>query len=330
MRKIIIAVLMAGSVADAQTGFEIPMLGQALPSRQFELVNHIPDSKLAQLPKELPVFKWSHEPRGFSSVALEQLLRETAFAGTNLASFLHSSNDTTTVREPIKLASADNQNYFVVLPAGGRITIRNAPDRTREAPPPDAVPSFDVTVQRALRLAEMLGVSTNEMERRPDGSIHVRKAEDTTRKLGGSVSYKSRRSVTLFRNIAGYLARGLDEDNIELELGVDGRLLKFNFKWPPLEVVSTNKVLNAAQIIDRIKSGTTLGEVTNEYPADGIARIELTDFQIFYYIPAPFPYGRDSTSGGNIRPMIEFLASFKSSKGETTEGGLFAPMLESP
>jgi hypothetical protein len=330
MRQTIFLVLLAGSTAGAQTRLEMPMLGQPLPSKQFELVNHIPDSKLARLPKALPMFKWSREPRGFPKAALQELLGESAFAGTNIASLLHSTNGTSVVGEPIRLASADNQNYFIVLPAGGRITIRNAMEKTRETPPPDAVPDFDAVLRRAMHFADILGVSTNEMERKPDGSIHARRAEDTTHKLGGAVSYKSRRSVTLFRNISGYLVRGLDEDNIELELGVDRRLLKFNFKWPPLEVVATNKVLSITQIADEIKSGKVLGDVMNEYPTDGIAQIELTDFQIFYYVPTPFPYGRDSTSGANIRPMIEFLANFKSNGGEKTEGGLFAPAVESP
>ena len=156
-------------------------MGQPLPSKQFELVNHIPDSKLVQLPKELPVFKWSHEPRSFPVAALQELLAQSVFAGTNLTNLLRSSNDTTVVREAIKLASADNQNYFVVLPAGGRITLRNAMERSREAPPPDAVPSFDAVLQRTLHLAETFGVSTNEMERKPDGSIHVRRRSEERR-----------------------------------------------------------------------------------------------------------------------------------------------------
>jgi hypothetical protein len=168
------------------------------------------------------------------------------------------------------------------------------------------------------------------MERKPDGSIHVRRTEDTTHGLGGAINYKSRRSVTLFRNISGYLVRGLDEDNIELELGVNGRLLKFNFKWPPIEAAARNKLFSISQIIGQIKSGKVLGDVINEYPADGIAEIELTDFQIFYYVATPFPYGRDSTGSAGIRPMIEFLVNFKSSKGEKTEGSLFVPVLESP
>jgi hypothetical protein len=206
----------------------------------------------------------------------------------------------------------------MVTPAAGRITIQNT-DRSREYPPPDAVPDFAATWDRALQAAEMLGVRTNEMERSPDGSIHLRKTENTTSHLGGSIKYTSKRSVTVFRNIGGFLARSLDGDKIELELGVNGRLLKFNFKWPNIEVTSTNRVLALPQIMDRIKKGYVLADPLNEYPPGSIAQIELTDYQVFYYVSTMLPYGRRSMTvqTPDIQPMIEFLATFKSSSGET-------------
>jgi hypothetical protein len=175
----------------------------------------------------------------------------------------------------------------------------------------------------------MFGVSTNEMERNRDGSIHIRKTENTTSHLGGSIKYKSRRSVTVFRSIEGYLVRSLDEDKIELELGVDGRLLKFNLKWPNIEATRTNKVFGISAIIDEIKKGEVLGDLMNEYPSDSIAQIELKDFQVFYYVSTMFPYRKRSPTTADIRPMIEFLATFKSKQGEKTEGGLFVPLTES-
>ena len=218
-----------------------------------------------------------------------------------------------------------------MTPSAGRITIQNT-DRSREYPPPDAVPDFATMWERALHLSEMFGVSTNEMERNPDGSVHIRKTENTTSHLGGSVKYKSKRSVAVFRSIGGYLVRSLDEDKIELELGINGHLLKFNFKWPSIEATSTNKVLSIGQIMNRIKKGEVLADTSNEYPSGGIAQIELQNYQVFYYVSTMFPYGRRvvTTPSPEIQPMIEFLATFKSSNGEKTEGGLFARLTESP
>lgn len=200
--------------------------------------------------------------------------------------------------------------------------------RRGEFPPPDAVPDFNTVCQRALRLAESFGVSTNEMERDLDGSLHVHKTENTTSHLGGAVKYKSKRAVMVSRSIAGYLVRSLDEDKIELDLGVDGQLLKFNFKWPNLEATSTNHVLGVSAMMNEIKTRQALGDVTNEYPSGGIAQIEVTDFQIFYYVSNVFSDGQRSTGNADIRPMIEFLAKFKSSHGDVTEGGIFAPVTE--
>jgi hypothetical protein len=175
----------------------------------------------------------------------------------------------------------------------------------------------------------MFGVGTNEMERNRDGSLHIRTTENTTSHLGGAVKYNSKRSITLFRSIDGYLVRSLDEDKIELVLGSNGRLLQFNFKWPGIEATSTNHVLSISAIMDEIKKGQALGDIINEYPAGGIARIELTDYQVFCYVSAVFPYAKRSTETPQIFPMIEFLATFESNAGEKSEGGIFAPLTES-
>jgi len=274
---------------------------------------------------ELPTFKWSGQPRNFPVAALQTLLDETPFAGTNVASlFLNPTNS----NDGIKIGSRDNQDYFIVMPAAGRIAIQHT-DRSPGDPPPDAVPDFEAVWRRALRFAEMFGVSTNEMERNQEGAVHIMKTENTTSHLGGSIRYKSRRSVTVFRSIRSYIVRSLDQDKIELELGVDGRLLKFNLKWPNIEATRTNKVFGISAIIDEIKKGEVLGDLMNEYPSDGIAQIELKDFQVFYYVSTMFPYGKRSPTTADIRPMIEFLATFKSKQGEKTEGGLFVPLTES-
>lgn len=327
MKRIVALILAVQGACFAQARLDMPMLGSPLPHTKFEVVNKIPAEKIAGLPKELPSFKWSKQPRNFPTAALQKLLDDSVFAGTNAAKLFPPGTNSA----PVKLTTPDNQDYFIVNPAAGRIAVLNI-NRSKDYPPPDAVPDFAATWQRALRLAEMLGVTTNEMERNLDGSVHIRKTENTTSHLGGSVKYKSRRSVTVFRNIKGYLVRSLDEDKIDLELGVDGRVLRFDFKWPGIDPISTNKVLTLPQIVEKIKSGEVLSDDTNEYPAGGVAEIELKDFQIFYYVSTMFPYGRRmiTTPGPDIRPMIDFLVTFKSSNGEKTEGDLFAPLTEQP
>jgi hypothetical protein len=308
MKSILLALFIAGGISNAQTKLEMPVLASPLPGGKFDLTNAIPLEKLGSLPKELPAFKWTHQPRPFPAAALRSLITESAFAGTNIP--------------------ADNQNYLIVTPLAGRIALRNA-DHNSETPPADAVPQFDAVWERARKLCAALGVGTNEMERKPDGSIHVRKAEDTISRLGGTIKFKDRRSVMVFRSINGYVIRSLDEDKVELELGVNGRLLKFDFKWPTMEPVSTNKVLAVSQLMDGIRKGQVLADSSNEYPPGGVASIELTDFQIFYYVSTMQPYGKPSASA-DIKPMIEFVATFKSNTGEKTEGSLYSPITDSP
>ncbi len=326
MRRVVLFLVFSGALCHAQARLEMPMQGEPLPQAAFELVDKIPASKLACLPKELPSFAWSKRPRDFSDAALQKLLDESAFAGTNVASLLPSA---TNREKDIKLTSHDNQDYFIVMPAVGRILIHTT-DRSRDYPPPDAVPDFDALWRQVSDLAKMFGVSTNDMERRPDGSIHIRKTENTTSHLGGAVKYKSKRSVTVFRSIDGYLVRSLDEDKIELESGINGRLLDFNFQWPNIEATHTNSALAVSALMDEIKKGQVLGDVINEYPPGGIAKVELTDFQVFYYVSTMLPYARRSTAETDIRPMIEFLATFKAKDGEATEGSLFVPLTQSP
>lgn len=328
MKSIVFLVLLTQAACLAQPRLEMPMLGAPLPQTKFELMSKISPAKLARLPARLPNYKWSSHPRDFPVAALQTLLDESAFAGTNLLTLLASASNQ---NGAIRLGSRDNQDYFIVMPAAGRIAVQNT-DRSREYPPADAVPDFDATWKRALHFSEMLGVTTNELERNLDGSVHIRKTENTTSHLGGSVKYKSRRAVAVSRSIGGYLVRSLDEDKIELELGVNGRLLRFNFKWPNIQPSSTNNVLPLEQIMARIKQGAVLADPSNEYPPGGIAQIELKDYQVFYYVATMLPYGRRGVtlSKPDIEPMIEFLAVFKSSNGANTEGGLFARITESP
>jgi hypothetical protein len=324
MIRAVFLLLLGGAFCEAQTRLEMPMQGAPLPQTRFELVNKIPAARLERLPKALPTFKWSRQPRSFPISGLQKLVDESVFAGTNVTNLVFPD---TNHNDGIKLASRDNQDYLIVAPAAGRIAIQSV-ERRREYPPPDAVPDFKALCQRVVHLAETFGISTNEMEQNSDGSIHIKRTENTTSHLGGNVKYKSKRSVMIFRSISGYHVRSLDEDKIELQLGIDGRLLKFNLKWPNIEAVRTNAVLSISTIMNEIKKGEVLGDIMNEYPSEGIVQIELKDFQVFYYMPTQFPY-RNSPTNADIRPMIEFLATFKSKTGEATEGGLFSPLIES-
>jgi hypothetical protein len=141
MTRVIFLLLLSEAACNAQARLGMPMEGAPLPQSKFELVNKIPAAKLARLPKELPTFKWSWQPRNFPVAALQTLLDETVFAGTNVASLIPTPANQ---NKDIKLTSSDKQDYFIVMPAAGRIAI-NHTERSREDPPPDAVPDFEAT-----------------------------------------------------------------------------------------------------------------------------------------------------------------------------------------
>jgi hypothetical protein len=131
MSRLALLLLLSSALCQAQTPLEMPMLGAPLPRAKFELSNKIAPAKLARLPKELPLFKWSQQPRNFPVAAMQKLLDESAFAGTNVASLLRSPSNQ---NDDIKLTSRDNQDYFIVMTSAGRVAIQNT-DRSREAPP---------------------------------------------------------------------------------------------------------------------------------------------------------------------------------------------------
>src|SRR5688572_24020849 len=91
----------AGGVLFGQTnGFDMPTFGQRLPVAGFELVNRIPSSHLARLPKSLPVYRRSSKPSDFSAAALQVLLDQSAFVGTNAVSLLRGRTNTAQLNEP--------------------------------------------------------------------------------------------------------------------------------------------------------------------------------------------------------------------------------------
>ncbi|MCU0785538.1 MAG: hypothetical protein MUF81_16110 [Verrucomicrobia bacterium] len=257
---------------------------------------------------------------------MQALLDQSGFAGTNVAALFQRAAHRDEDRGIINVRTPDGMEYFVVNALQGRVLLYCGTERGGEIPPPDAVPALATVRERAVRLAEMLGVPTAELELKADGSIRMVVMEDDQIRRG--IKHKASRSVTMSRTIAGYPILSQDDDKIQLQLGVDGRLLKFDLKWSFIEPLRTNHVLRVSKVLDAIKQGNVVADILNEYPADGIARIEIKDIQVLYVVPDS-PSSQTASTNGEMRPVASLYAVFKSKTGERTEGGLFAPILDS-
>jgi hypothetical protein len=324
------SLLLLATIAPAQTKLDMPVVGQSLPSADFKLVNKIPKSHLAAWPKSLPVFRYSAKPSQFRIEDLQKLIDESVFAGTNLNALLGSQTNLLLLSETVRLATQNGLDSFFADPSRGSILLQQhgyGVDLRKETPPYDGVPSFETISNRVMQYAQMFGVSTNEMERREDGTIRLLKTDGKTLMRGGAINFISRRSVGVSRCAAGYVFIG-NSDKIELILGVNGYIEQFRFIWPAMEAVRTNKLLTIDRVLEEIKRGNILGDVSNEYPADGIAQITLKDARIEYYAYSPRGFGAVSTNT-DVFPLISFHAVFKSKSGKTEEGGLYAPILDS-
>jgi len=64
--------------------------------------------------------------------------------------------------------------------------------------------------------------------------------------------------------VAGYTFLGND-DKIELVLGVNGQLQKFEMKWRIMEAVHTNRLYTINGMMDQIKKGRVLAHMLNQY-----------------------------------------------------------------
>ena len=306
------------------------MVGEKLPIEKFEVVNRIPKSHLKRLPKTLPVFRYSEKPKELSTVALQELVDLSAFKGTNIAEMLRAHTNTVTVDRPFRLATANNVDYLTIDPVRGGILVFNHDSGVNlrsNTPAYDSIPSFDSIRDRVLHHAQMFGVTTNEMERKDDGSFRLQKTDATTVARGGAVKFISRRSVGVSRNIEGYTLLGND-DKVEMVLGANGKLEQFHMQWRPMTAVLTNRLYGISEIMDQIKAGRALARSGNKYPDDGIAKIILKDIRIQYYVPiqprsAPVPTNTD------IIPIASILAEFKSKSGKSIEGVVFAPIRDS-
>jgi hypothetical protein len=162
------------------------------------------------------------------------------------------------------------------------------------------------------------------MERNEDGSLHFLKTEGTTVMRGGAIKFISRRSARISRTVAGRIFLAND-DKLELALGVKGWLQKFEMKWPPMEPVRTNALFTLDQILAQIRGGNVLGDISNEYPPDGISQVTLKDIRIDYYAYSPRGFGPIPTNT-DIFPVASILAFFKSKSGKTHKGALYAPV----
>lgn len=320
---ILLLSITGGALFGQPNGFEMPMFGQRLPVTKFELVNRIPSSHLTGLPKTLPVYRRSSKPSNFSSTALQVLLDQSAFKGTNAADLLRGHTNTALLDESIRLSTSRGVDLFVVAPAVGAITVQN---QNRSAnPAPDAIPSFETIRDRLIRYAEMLGVNTNDMARNEDGTIRTPRTEDKITRMGGAVKFIGRRSVRFSRIIAGHPMIAND-DKIELAIGPDGRIQKFELKWPVLEPVRTNRLFTTQQLIEEIKNGNFLADISNEYPSEAVAKIILKDIRIYYYAFSPRGFG-PVAEGTDIFPVASLHVAFESKSGKVQEGGLFVPIL---
>lgn len=307
--------------------FTMPLRGVPLPVEKFKLVNHIPAERLAQLPKRLPIYRYSGRPREFPVPALQMLIDQTAFKGTNITRLLSERANQPGAANGLRLVSHDRLDYIIANPGEGRVIVQSG-ERARRVPPSDAVPSFEDIKVRLLRLASAFGITTNEMERQFGGDFFVRERGTETSSFGGALKYQKGREVEICRAIPDYPFNSINDDRIALDLGVDGRLRKFDLTWPLIEPVATNRLLSISKLVKAIKQGRVLSDMLNDYPEGGIAEIELKDIRIEYYIPGqPLPLAEALKT--DIVPIASILAAFKPKNGEAIEAGLYAPILES-
>ncbi len=304
------------------------MLGVRLPATGFKLVNQVPRSRSAKLPKMLPVFRYEASPRDFSTNALQSLLDQSVFSGTNVVSLLRGHDGIGTLDGTIRLATTNHMDYFFVDPVAGSISYAThdlGVNLRVETPEYDSIPDFGTMLAKVLHYASSFGVNTNELELKDDGSLFMRRTDDKTVSRGGKVKFISRRSLMIARSLAGYPLLSSNH-KVELVLGVKGRLLKFELIWPNLETLRTNRVLSMDQMTANIKKGVVLADMMTQYPADGVSEVILKDYRVFYYLPETRNF--HLSTGQDIVPIISFHAVFKSKNGKSEDGGLFTPLVE--
>jgi hypothetical protein len=301
----------------------IPGQTERLTISGAKIINQIPAARQRQWPKELPIFK--RKQSEFSVAGLQALIDQSCFAGTNISALLTPAFQQEGNRRVLNFRTPDGLDYVFVDVRQGRVLLYCGTVRGTKIPPPDAVPALETVRNSAVVLAEILGVPAEELERKEDGSLRMTVIE--TDQFQRGIKYKESRAVNLSRSIFGYPILSQDDDKIQLQVGVNGHLLKFDMKWTFIEPARTNKLFRLSRVINVIKQADVVADIMNEYPADGIARIQIKDFRVVYVVP-DLP-SSTASSISEIWPGVVFHVIFESKTGEKTEGGLYAPILDS-
>ena len=298
-------------------------------STNVQIVNKIPKSHLKRLPESLPVFRYSGKPRMFLTNGLQVLLEQSAFSETNLADLLHGTN-WDSLESGIYLKDGKNPpDTFSINPLRGDVHVENI-ERKTIIPKSDTVPSYDEIRKRLLKLTEILGIKTNEMEL-SNGVVKVT-CGDTKRSAWSGVGMKRvhfvcERGASIPRGVRGY-SSWLFDDKIILEYGVDEHLNKFSIHWPEIEPVRTNHLLTVAKMIGKIKQNEALTDTTDIAGHD-VTRITLKDIEIQYYNHQPAGFHGMTPLKTDIYPVAAILTTFKTKDGQTQDAGIYFPILES-
>lgn len=315
----VLSVLCIAVIAYGQaSNLEISIAVRLRSATNAVIVNKIPEVRLVQLPKELPVFRYSGKPREFPLAGIQMLSGQSVLRETIKPDLLRSNAH-------MRLTSRDTLDKFAINPAKASISLFNA--QRKGTIPVDTIPSFEILQNQVLKMAEMLGISTNEMQRTTNGNIFMSTGDEKTTRWNaiGPTTFVSSRRVAIPRGIEGF-STWLFNDKIEAVYGADGQLQRFNLVWPVIEPVRTNKVLKIQEIITRIRKGETLTDVT-EYAEGGLTEIRLKDFEIQYYFSESSSLIRATPTNADIYPIIAVLAAFKSGS-EEIEGGIYLPTSE--
>lgn len=327
----VLSLLFAALLCWGQTNrLEMPDCASPFTAKNFQVINTIPAHRWGKLPKEMAVFKYSNRPSEFPLATIQMLLKESGFPGGTMALQAAVTNDSPYVSKML-LRGGIQSDFFAVDPQKGSIILNSQFEQSnsRETPPADAVPAFETVQKQLLQWGAALGVQLDGISRNTNGNMLVFKAEGQTSRLGGAIKYKNRRSCMMLRCLAGYHMRSSDDDKISLELGINGRWLRFQMKWPEIIPVRTNKIISAEEVVQAIQTGHALADNVNEYPRQGIALVEIIDFEIEYYVPTVATPARfNSISQAEIIPILSIHTNFKSKTGETEDGGLFVPLLK--
>ena len=327
---IVLSILLSAFVCRGQMdNLQLDFARRLTLSTNVEIINKIPKSHLKRLPETLPIFRYSGKPRAFSTNGLQWLLDQSAFIGTNVTELLCGTNSSS-VEAGIHLKSEKNPpDVFLINPLRGEIRLENI-ERKAAIPQTNGVPSCDEIRKRLFKLAEMLGVKTNEMEM-SNGVVQIVCDDTETSAWSGHgmerVHFVSEREAKISHGVKGY-SSWLFDDRMVLQYGVSNRLVKFAMHWPDIEPVHTNRLLTVSEMVSKIKNNQTLTDATDA-PGNQVKRITLKDIEIQYYYRQPSGFRGIAASKTDIYPIAAILATFKTKDGQTEDAGIYFPLLGS-